>query len=148
MKLIFTKGTGKYDAMRVIRPDHPDESIECPKQRIIPHDMMHYAVESSLRKKGFLSRVQAGESAGFNMQAEAESDSIERLVEVFQGDEWSGGSSSVDEIIAMYQVTCHARGCPTISIDEEIIKTIRSRIAALDKQWLATPIGQSLTLEF
>lgn len=148
MKLIFTKGSGKYDTMRVVRPNRVDETIECPKQRIIPHDMMHYAVESSLRKKGFLSRVQAGESAGFEMQAEAESDSVERLVEVFQGDEWSGGRSSVEEIIAMYQVTCHARGCPPISIDEEIILTIRNRIASLDAQWQGTSIGESLELEF
>jgi hypothetical protein len=148
MKLIFTKGTGKYDTMRVVRPNRLDESIECPKQRIIPHDLMHFAVESSLRKKGFLNRVRAGESAGFAMQAEAESDSVERLVEVFQGDEWSGGTSSIAEMIDMYQVTCLARGCPPISIDEEIILTIRSRIASLNAQWQGTPAGQSLELPF
>lgn len=148
MKLIFTKGSGKYDTMRVVRPNCIDESIECPKQRIIPHDMMHFAVESSLRQRGFLSRVRVGESAGFAMQAEAESDSVERLVEVFQGDEWSGGGSSVAEMIAMYQVTCDARECPSISIDEEIIRTIRACIASLDAQWQGTPVGQSLELEF
>ncbi|PPU04588.1 hypothetical protein XacyCFBP1159_22365 [Xanthomonas arboricola pv. corylina] len=33
------------------------ESIDCPKQGIIPHDMVHYAVESTLHKRGFICRV-------------------------------------------------------------------------------------------
>lgn len=50
MQLIFTKGSGKHDKMEVIRDGTPVESIECPKQGIIPHDMVHYAVESTLHK--------------------------------------------------------------------------------------------------
>jgi hypothetical protein len=93
MKLVFTKGTGKFDLMEVIRIGFPSEVVECPKQRIIPHDMMHYAVEHTLNACGFLTRVSDGEAATFQMQGEAESDAVERLVEVFQGDEWSGGNT-------------------------------------------------------
>ncbi|KQN25107.1 hypothetical protein ASE86_02285 [Sphingomonas sp. Leaf33] len=84
MRLVFARGTGKAD--------RPDETIDCPRQRIIPHDMVHYAVESVLDARGFLGRVASGEAANFTMGPESESDGVERLVEVIQGDGWSGGA--------------------------------------------------------
>lgn len=90
MHLVFTKGAGKHDRMDVMCDGVVSESIECPKQGIIPHDMVHFAVESVLQKRGFVGRVLDGEAASFQMQAEAESDGVERLVEVFQADGWSG----------------------------------------------------------
>lgn len=45
MKIAFTKGSGKYDVMEIVIPDKPQERVNCPKQRIIPHDMIHYAIE-------------------------------------------------------------------------------------------------------
>ncbi|HEY6544141.1 MAG TPA: hypothetical protein VIZ64_04535 [Dokdonella sp.] len=36
MKISFIKGNGKYDRMVIDRGD-ASESIDCPKQRIIPH---------------------------------------------------------------------------------------------------------------
>jgi hypothetical protein len=45
MELVFTKGPGKFDLMEIFRTGAPPERVDCPKQRIIPHDMIHYAVE-------------------------------------------------------------------------------------------------------
>src|SRR5271170_5994866 len=98
MKIVFTKGSGKYDVMEIVRPGKPPERVNCPKQRIIPHDMVHYAIEHTLQARGFLVRVKDGEASSLPMARESESDSVERLVEVFQGDEWSGGNSSGSEI--------------------------------------------------
>lgn len=63
MKLVFTKGPGKTDLRQVIRAGVLLEAIACPKQGIIPHDMVHYAVEHTLAARGFLSRVTGGEAA-------------------------------------------------------------------------------------
>jgi hypothetical protein len=104
MQLIFTKGPGKYDKMEVIRDGVLAESIECPKQGIIPHDMVHYAVESTLHRRGFIVRVLDGQASSFRMEAEPESDGVERLVEVFQADGWSGWSTSVTDMLDLYQV--------------------------------------------
>jgi hypothetical protein len=79
MELAFTKGSQKHDQLLIRRRGQADERIECPKQRIIPHDMVHYAVEITLRRRGFLARVRDGEQASFRMQSEAESDGVERL---------------------------------------------------------------------
>ena len=146
MRISFTKGSGKYDQMSVLR-DGATEVINCPKQRIIPHDMVHYAVESTLHKRGFLGRVRDGEAANFQMAAESESDGVERLVEVFQGDAWSGGNSSAEDMISLYQVTCRARECPPLPVAPEDILAVRNRIAELDQQWQVLPVGQSITLE-
>jgi hypothetical protein len=146
MKITFTKGIGKFDQMRIER-NGGIEVIDCPKQRIIPHDMVHYAVESTLHKRGFLGRVRDGEAANFQMAAEAESDSVERLVEVFQGDAWSGGTSTPEDMIDLYQVTCTARACGPLPVTAEDILCVRERINELDRQWQALAQGQSLTLE-
>jgi len=123
------------------------ESIECPKQRIIPHDMVHFAVESTLHQRGFLSRIAAGEAATFQMAAETESDGVERLVEVFQGDEWSGGTSPAEEMLDLYRVTCRARECPPLPVSTSDILAVRACIAELDRQWQALQVGDSMALE-
>jgi len=148
MELVFTKGAGKYDLLTLRRPGRQDETIDCPKQRIIPHDMVHHAVETVLDARGFLGRVAVGEDADFRMNAESESDGVERLVEVFQGDGWSGGNATPEEMIDLYRVTCTARSCPMLAIDAATMLTIRARIAALTDAWGAVPIGGSLTLAF
>ena len=148
MKLVFTKGPGKTDLLQVVRAGVPLEAIACPKQGIIPHDMVHYAVEHTLAARGFLSRVTEGEAAAFRMQAEAESDAVERLVEVFQGDAWSGGRSPAADLIAMYRVTCHARSCAMLDIDETAIAAVRAAMDDLAVKWKAVPVGGTLELGF
>ena len=146
MKLIFTKGSGQYDCMDMVRADGVTERVDCPKQGIIPHDMVHYAVEHTLQRRGFLGRVKKGEVAGFKMKAEEESDSVERLVEVFQGDAWSNGRTPAAEMIDLYGVTCSARGCPALPVDEKAIESVRETIADLTRQWDVVPVGGSLVL--
>lgn len=146
VKISFTKLDGKHDQMTVWRGD-ATEITQCPKQRIIPHDMVHFAVESTLHKRGFLGRVRDGEAASFQMGAESESDGVERLVEVFQGDAWSGGRSSPEDMLALYQVTCQARGCTALPLSPSDIVAVRECIGALDERWQALPVGGSVVLE-
>lgn len=146
MRITFTKGSGKFDQM-LVHHDGATEVVDCPKQRIIPHDMVHYSVESTLDKRGFLGRVRDGEAANVQMRAEAESDGVERLVEVFQGDAWSGGISSPADVLELYQATCRARQCPPLPVTSEDILAVRSLIADLDQQWQALAVGQTVSLE-
>lgn len=146
MELVFTKGSGKYDTLVMRRPGLPDAEIACPKQRIIPHDMVHFAVESVLGARGFLGRVAAGEAADLRMASAAESDGVERLVEVFQGDGWSGGTTPAAEMIALYRTTCDARNCPMLAVDEADVAAIRARIEELETLWSEVPVDGTLTL--
>ena len=146
MDLVFTKCSGKYDRLEVKRPGGPVEVVDCPKQRIIPHDMVHYAVERTLGVRGFLRRVNDGEPASLQMKGEDQSDAVERLVEVFQGDEWSGGTTAPAEMIDLYRLTCSARSCSMLPVDESAIVEVRALIASLTRDWLALPVGQALRL--
>ena len=146
MQLVFTKGSGKYDRMEVVRGDGSAERADCPKQRIIPHDMVHYVVENVLARRGFMTRVRDGERADMRMLGEAESDGVERLVEVVQGDAWSGGTSDATEMLTLYRVTCDARDCPMLDVTAADLNAIRTRMAELTLQWEALPVGESLAL--
>ena len=68
-----------------------------------------------------------------------------RLVEVLQGDAWSGGGAAAD-MLDLYRVTCEARECPMLKIDAAYIDAIRARFIELAALWNALPVGQSLTL--
>ncbi len=131
--------------MRIVR-DGIAETIDCPKQRIIPHDMVHYAVEHTLQTCGFLRRAGLGEAANFQMTPEPHSDGVERLVEVLQGDEWSGGHTAPDELLELYRVTCEARDCPMLGVTTADVRMVREKIRELDSRWQALAVGESMTL--
>ena len=146
MNLLFTKGPGKVDTLDIQRHDGSSERIQCPKQGIIPHDMVHYAVEHTLSARGFLNRVKEGEGAGFRMAPEAHSDSIERLVEALQGDAWSGGTSTEAEVLEIYRVTCAARECPVLPLSEAELALVRLSIQRLTHRWAQVPVHGTLSL--
>lgn len=143
--LIFEKRNGKYDAMLVERNGALEE-IPCPKQRPIPHDMFHYAVETVLGKRGFAHRVAAGEGAGFRMTPEATSEAVERLVEAMQADSWSGRPPA-HEVIALFETTCAARGDTPFTVEPGEIVDIRDEIDRLAALWDEVPVGGRVTLE-
>jgi hypothetical protein len=148
MHLLFTKGSGKHDRMDVVRNGVVAESVQCPKQGIIPHDMVHFAVESTLLKRGFVGRILDGEPATFYMQPEAESDGVERLVEVFQADGWSGWSSAPADMLDLYKVTCKARLCEPLAVSAVDIEAVRLRILYLTNRWQEVPVGGTLIVQF
>jgi hypothetical protein len=148
MQFLFTKGPRNNDRMQVVRDDASVESIDCPKQGIIPHDMVHFAVESTLRRRGFLARVRDGEAATFRMLPEQESDAVERLVEVFQADGWSGWRGAAADLIALYRVTCRARTCAPLRLSPSDLEAVRHRLLELTARWETLPVGQALALAF
>jgi len=137
---------GKYDRLRIQRKDGMQE-IACPKIGGIPHDMVHFAVENVMAKRGFMRRVAEGEDLAFRMAPDIESDQMERLVEVMQADANSGFPPPAD-LIEMYRVTCDARGVEPYPVKEADILALRAEMARLDRLWKQTPAGGVLTLSF
>lgn len=145
MDIIFTKRAGKFDDLEIRRPDGRTEHVRCPKQRIIPHDMVHYAVEVVLTHQGFLGRVAAGESASARMNPQPIAESVERLVEVIQAELWSGGASN-GEVLSLYELSCAERGHSAASVTAEQLDLIRREITDLSARWDDVPVGGSLNL--
>ena len=146
MQLIFIKGAGKTDQLEVRRDGVVTERIDCPKQGIVPHDMVHYAVENVLHRRGFIGRVLEGEAASFQMAADSESDGVERLVEVFQADGWAGWNTPPQDLLDLYQVTCQARQCAPLTVGLDDLEMVRQKLLQLTQQWQAIAVGEALVL--
>jgi hypothetical protein len=150
MKLAFTKSGGsnpaKYDRLDIITDNGPLAPIDCPKQGIIPHDMVHFAVESEVASVGFLGLAAAG-SAGFTTgNDDAHARAVERLVETVQAEAWAAQAFAVDDFIGLYNLTCEARGDTPLAIDAESLAAIRARVSRLTGEWQALPPGDALVL--
>jgi hypothetical protein len=147
MRMIFTKGDGKYDRLEIVRVDGSVERIDCPKQRIIPHDMVHYAVEKTLDARGFMRAVASGEAVAYAPMDTVEAEAVERLVETMQADAW-GAPASATDLIDLYRLTCEARGHEAMPVDPAAIETIRDEITRLQLDWDQVPVGGTLERRF
>jgi len=147
MRLTFTKRDGKYDDLLIERPDAAPETIKNPKQGIIPHDMVHYAVESALAHRGFLGMVAEGDAAVFATQGGESEEAIERLVESFQAEMWGGRVPAV-ELLETYKIACEARGHAAAPVTAEDVDGVRATLDDLTAKWAAVPVNGSLTVEF
>ena len=147
MRLTFTKRGGKHDDLLIERIDQSSETISCPKQGIIPHDMVHYAVESILAHRGFLSLVSDGREATFATAGADPEESIERLVECFQAEMW-GGRVSAPQLLETYVLACEARGHDAAPITIAEVESVRAALDDLTAKWAAVPVNGSLTVDF
>ena len=147
MRLTFTKRSGKNDDLLIEREGRAVETVACPKQGIIPHDMVHYAVESTLAHRGFLSLVAEGQGANFAAAGEDAEDAVERLVETFQAEMW-GRRVPADELLATYEHACEARGHPVAPVSVADVEAIRARLDELTADWADLPVNGSLSFEF
>jgi len=146
MRLTFTKRDGKYDDLAVAREGAAVETIRCPKQGIIPHDMVHYAVESMLAHRGFLGLVAQGESAAYTTLGGESEEAIERLVETFQAEMWGGRVAAAD-LLATYEHACGARGHAPVPVSADDVEAVRARLADLTERWSRVPVDGSLALD-
>lgn len=147
MELTFVKRSGKFDDLTIRRDDGTTDAIACPKQGIIPHDMVHYAVEQVLAHRGFLTLVQHGSAAGFAAPGGASEEAVERLVEVFQAELW-GGRVGVDDLLATYEHACAARGHSVAPVTADDVAAIRLRLDELTDRWNALASNDALTVHF
>jgi hypothetical protein len=147
MELRFVKRAGKHDALTIVRAGGAAETVACPKQGIIPHDMVHYAVESVLAQRGFLSLVRDGQPLAFATAGGEGEEAVERLVETFQAEMWGGRVPAAD-LLATYEHACEARGHGIAPIALDDVEAIRRRLEDLTRQWSALPPNGALTFRF
>jgi hypothetical protein len=147
----------KLDRLRFIRADHSETECAMPRQGTLPHDLLHYVVESVLPfQHGFLSLVAAGADAGFVMQevhdpanlaVATEAVQVEAIVEALQTQLWSGAFDREAFLDAARLATsCRDRQpFEFVGIDPE---QLYHRAMALLQQWNAVPLYQRMELDF
>jgi hypothetical protein len=160
MKLIAERlsKNDKQDRLRYVRANGSETISPMPRQGILPHDLVHFVVESTLPlRHGFLGLVAEGAEAAFVMQAvhdkaypdvETEAVQAEAVVEALQSQLWNGGfdRAMFDEGV---RGACAARGKPAIDlagVDPE--RDLFEKALALDARWKAVGWFQNLSLEF
>jgi len=162
MKLIAEKRsrTDKYDVLRFVRNNGSCTDAVMPRQGILPHDLVHYVVESALPlRHGFLSLLARGADAQFVMEAvhdktnldvETEAVQAEAIVEGLQAQLWSGDFNQ-EAFLAGAASACTARNKPPFdfaSLPIDLKATLYDRALALNEKWNAAPYYSTLSLEF
>lgn len=162
MKLIAEKRKpgDKYDVLRFIRNNGTCTDTLMPRQGILPHDLVHYVVESALPlRHGFLSLLARGADAQFVMEAvhdkanpnvETEAVQAEAIVEGLQAQLWSGAFDEA-AFLAGAAAACTARNKPPFDFSQlalDLKTTLYDRAVALHQQWSSAPYYSTLSLEF
>ena len=126
-------------------------------QGTLPHDLIHYVVESTLPLKfGFLSLVARGADALFVMETvhdrtnpsvETEAVQAEAVVEALQTQLWSG-EFDTDAFLEGARLATAARGKPTFDFAAIDPRILYGRALDLLERWQRVPFHRSLELEF
>jgi hypothetical protein len=166
MRITITKGV-REDRLDMERADGSRASTSFPHKGPVPHDFVHFAVESELGlRRGFWGLVESGhhpeevqeiaKAAGHASAKRVQTPSAdfvdaiqaERIVEAFEADHWSGGAGDPAGIIYMANAGCEQSLVPAAPMDEPAVDRIRSRIADFSSRWSALAPGESIALEW
>lgn len=159
MKLLVDKRgpREKYDHLRFLRSDGSTTECQLPRQGTLPHDLIHYVVESSLPlKNGFLSLVASGSDAEFvlkivhdrlNPSVEAEAVQVESIVEALQTQLWAG-AFDVDAFLEAAELAASSRGHAAFDFADFDPRALYDRTLLLLGEWNAVPYHGKMVLEF
>lgn len=160
MKLIAEKQgkADKLDRLRYVRADGSSTETAMPRQGTLPHDLIHYVVETGLGlKNGFTGLVARGANATFAMETthepagknvETEAIQVEGIVEALQTQLWSG-QFDTDDFVEGVRTACLVRERPAFEFaDMGDGQRLFDQVLALNAEWMAVPFHGALTLEF
>jgi hypothetical protein len=160
MKLIAEKlgKADKLDRLRYVRADGSGTETVMPRQGILPHDLVHYVVETTLGlRHGFTGLVARGANATFAMESthdpvgkevEAEAIQVEGIVEALQTQLWSG-QFDLDDFIEGVRTACLMREQASFEFAHpDLGRELFDAALQLDAQWKAVPFHSSLTMDF
>lgn len=158
MKLIATRGAraDKVDQLRCLRDDGSATATPMPRQGILPHDLVHYVVESTLGwRAAFYGIVAGGADIGWTMERTHDAfrrDVVdqaihaEAVVESLQAQLWSG---AFDE--GMFadgvRAACAARGRGMPPLPDGAGQALFAAVLALDARWQQVPWHGVLELD-
>lgn len=159
MKIIAAKlaSNDKYDRLRCIRLDGSETGTMMPRQGVLPHDLIHYVVETTLGyDHAFLGIVAKGADISFAMEQahdignQAVSDQAtqaEGIVESLQAQIWSGKFD-----IAMFRAglegACDMRSRPQPDLSAIDVRTeLYDAVIALAERWQQLPFHASMELD-
>jgi len=159
MKIIATKlgKNDKYDQLRCIRLDGSETGAMMPRQGVLPHDLIHFVVETTLGyDHGFLGLVAKGADISFAMEQTHDMDNqtvadqathAEAVVESLQAQIWSG-SFDPEMFACGVAGACDMRARPAPDLSGiDVDKALYAGVVALGQRWQQLPYHASLELD-
>lgn len=152
MRILLTKISDQRHALELIRSDGSRESVELITREALFHDLLHYAVESSLRMQGgFWGTLASGKTmADMNDRT---GESVKENADTLYAVEGIVGMMSgvmampVDEALAKLRWFSESQGQkPPDWCTESFVAEVSERMRRLQGQWKATPYGESMEL--
>jgi hypothetical protein len=166
MRITITKGE-RADELEALRADGSRVTTSFPHKGPVPHDAVHFHVESTLEMgNAFWGMVaggrhpdevaavaKAGGHASASRAAVPDEAIIqlvqaERAVECFEADLWSGSGTSPQTIRDTVAAGCAQSLVPALEITDEAINNIRLSLTDLAKRWSSAAPGERLVLEW
>jgi len=159
MKLVVEKKgpRDKYDYLRFLRSDGSSAGCQLPRQGTLPHDLIHYVVESSLPLKvGFLGLVASGSDAGYvleilhdrsNPAIETEAVQVESIVEALQTQLWAGAFDD-SSFLEAAELAASSRGRSAFVFGDPAPCELYERALLLLTKWNSIPYHGKLELDF
>jgi hypothetical protein len=157
MKVKFTKERALNDSVECVRADGSRTRALMPHQGIMPHDLFHFVVESTLEMRaGLYGHIARGCELRFDddlnpsridAYGKVELAQSESLVECLQAESW-GGTVPFEQFIDVLTVTCSTRDVQPPVLTSEKINCLRHAVASMSQRWEVLPVGASLELEF
>jgi hypothetical protein len=144
MKAIrFTKTNRKMDVVEYEANGKLVARLDNPKQGIIPHDLVHAIIESTLGVRGFTDLIFAGTKPEFAMKADGEAWLAEAMVEAIQGMLWSGNldHKQFTDWVAMI---CSQRNVPAMEISAEKFFELELKIDEMSQKWKGVEVDSAL----
>lgn len=160
MQLIASKQGkhDKYDQLRCVRSDGSTTSTMMPRQGVLPHDLIHYVVETALAyRHGFLGMVAAGADISYAMEQShsyanpalaQQATHAEAIVESLQAQLWSGAFDRA-MFDAGLESACAMRGCaaPVLG-DAGAGQALYDAALLMAQRWQQLAYCSALELEF
>jgi hypothetical protein len=158
MKLIATRAgrTDKYDQLRCVRRDGSATGCAMPRQGILPHDLVHCVVESTLGwRHAFYGMIAAGTDIGGGMEQAHDRGNaalpdqaihVEAIVESLQAQLWSGAfdGAMFDEGV---RTACTSRGRSVPALPVDTGRQLFDAVLLLDERWRQVGWHRTLELE-
>ena len=165
MEIRITKGTA-CDRIEVRRSDGSVVGTDFPKKGPVPHDVVHFFVESELGVvEGFWGMVASGRHpeeiqdiakvAGHPSASRPSAPDpaivpivqAERIVECFEADLWSGGGDS-QTFRDVVQAGCEQSLVSVLPISDGAIDRIRGQLTDFRARWSTLAVGDSCQFEW
>jgi len=148
----------RSDLLVCTRTDGSTTQVAMPRQGVLPHDLVHWVVESALPfRHGFLSQVADGASIAFDAGVSyvvgperhvVESGQVESVVEALQTQLWAGAFDAA-AFLEGVRLACESRQLPAPALPETGLEALLfERARELHARWMQVPPQQSLALVF